>query len=214
MSANRPDDVVEDRGPRPGPAATRTGRRLALLTVAWNVAEAVVAVGAGAIAGSPALLGFGIDSVIESASGGVMLWRFGGAAEQRETRARKLVGVSLWLLAAYVAVEGSGALLRRSEPDVSLVGIALAALSVVAMPLLARAKRRANRGIASRAFHADSRQTDLCAWLSAILLAGLLLNAVLGWWWADPLASLCMVPIIAREGKEAFEGTGCACEDA
>jgi len=188
----------------------RRGRRLELLTLGWNVVEAVVAVAAGAAASSVALVGFGIDSVIECLSGAVLLWRLqDGAGIERERRALKLVGVSFLLLAAYVAFEAASGLIAREAPERSPVGIVLAALSVVVMPLLARAKRRVAVRLGSRALDADSRQTDLCAYLSAILLAGLGLNALLGWWWADGVAALAMVPIIVNEGREALRGEVC-----
>ena len=189
--------------------AVRRGRRLEYLTLGWNLLEAVVAVGAGVAAGSTALVGFGVDSLIESASGGALLWRLRDGGEARERAALRLVGVSFLVLAAYVAWEAAGALLRREPPEPSRVGIAVAALSLVVMPLLARAKRRVAAVLESRALHADSRQADLCAYLSAILLAGLALNALFGWWWADPVAALVMVPIIAHEGWEALRGEEC-----
>jgi divalent metal cation (Fe/Co/Zn/Cd) transporter len=187
-------------------ADARAGRRLEYFTLGWNLIEAAVAVVAGLLAGSIALSGFGVDSVIESISGGVLLWRLQThqADEQRERLALKLVGVSFLLLAAYVAFEAAETLLRREPPRVSLVGIVLSLASLAVMPLLARAKRRVAARLESRALHADSRQTDLCAWLSAILLGGLTLNALGGWWRADPVAALLMVPIIAREGIEAL----------
>ncbi len=201
-----------------GPAAraglVRRGLRLEYLTVGWNCAEALVAVAAGLIAGSIALIGFGLDSLIEVSSGAILLWRLRRDAdatrrERVEARALKLVGWSFFLLAAYVAFDAAKSLWLREPPEESYVGIALAAVSLVVMPLLARAKRRVAARIASRALHADSRQTDLCAYLSAILLCGLLLNALVGWWWADPIAALGMVPIIAREGVEALRGERC-----
>ncbi|MFW5722303.1 MAG: cation diffusion facilitator family transporter [Desulfohalobiaceae bacterium] len=192
---------------------TRKGRRLEYLTIGWNVLEALVAIGAGVVAGSVALIGFGFDSVIESMSGGVLLWMLlkDHYDEKRERLALRLVGVSFFILAAYVGWEALLALLNREPPDKSWVGIGLATASVVVMPILARAKRRVAAQLGSRALEADSRQTDICAWLSAILLAGLAVNALLGWWWADPLAALVMVPIIAREGWEALRGQSCAC---
>jgi divalent metal cation (Fe/Co/Zn/Cd) transporter len=187
------------------------GRRLEYFTLGWNVIEAVLAIGAGVVAGSIALVGFGADSVIESLSGAVLLWRLQSheADEARERRALKLVGWSFMVLAAYVAFEAGRDLLRHEPPETSLVGIGLAVASMVVMPLLARAKRRVAARLASRALAADSRQTDLCAWLSAILLGGLGLNALWGWWWADPVAALVMVPIIAREGFVALRGETC-----
>ncbi|MDQ3802357.1 MAG: cation transporter [Acidobacteriota bacterium] len=192
----------------------RRGRRLEYLTVGWNLLEAVVAVGAGLAAGSAALVGFGFDSLIESTSGAALLWRLRSDedAERREKIALKLVGASFLLLAGYVAFDAGKSLLYGEPPEESYVGIGLAALSLVVMPLLARAKRRVAAQINSRALEADSRQTDICAYLSAILLGGLLLNALLGWWWADPIAALVMVPIIAKEGVEALRGETC-CDD-
>ena len=195
----------------------RRGLRLEYLTVGWNAAEALVAIISGLIAGSIALVGFGIDSVIESSSGIILLWRLRAdrhdeRREQAERTALKLVGGSFLLLAAYVGFDAIKTLWTRERPEVSVVGIALAIVSLIVMPLLARAKRRVAAGINSRALHADSRQTDLCAFLSAILLGGLVLNALFGWWWADPVAGLLMVPLIAHEGREALRGE--ACRDA
>lgn len=193
-------------------ADTAQGRRLEYFTLGWNVIEAVVAIGAGLVAGSISLVGFGADSVIESLSGGVLLWRLQTheADEARERRALRLVGVTFLVLAAYVAFEAGRDLLRREPPEASWVGIGLAVASLIVMPLLARAKRRVAARLESRALAADARQTDLCAWLSAILLGGLGLNALWGWWWADPAAALLMVPIIAREGVQALRGETCA----
>ena len=195
-----------ERGP-----LIRRARRLEYLTVGWNLLEALVAVGAGLAAGSAALVGFGLDSLIESASGGALLWRLRSDedAERRERIALRLVGVSFLLLAAYVAFDAGKSLLYVEPPEESPVGIGLAALSLAVMPLLARAKRRVAAQLGSRALAADSRQTDICAYLSAILLGGLLLNAAFGWWWADPLVALVMVPIIIREGVEALRGETC-----
>jgi divalent metal cation (Fe/Co/Zn/Cd) transporter len=194
--------------------ATRRGRRLEYLTILWNSLEALIGIAAGLVAGSIALVGFGVDSVIEISSGAVLLWRLRSdscdeRAERRERLALKLVGLSFFALALYVAAEAVKALWLREAPERSLVGIALAAASLIAMPLLARAKRRVAQSLASGALHADSRQTDLCAYLSAILLGGLLLNASLGWWWADPVAGLAMLPIILKEGVDAVRGKTC-----
>lgn len=190
------------------------GISLEYLTIGWNLVECLVAVGAGLVAGSIALIGFGVDSAIESASGSVLLWRL--YAERRgrdvriiERRALKLVGVSFLLLAAYVAYESAVTLMHREAPERSIVGIVVALLSLIVMPLLARAKRRTAEKLNSAALHADSRQTSLCAYLSAILIGGLVLNATMGWWWADPVAALLMVPIIANEGREAIKGEPC-----
>ena len=188
-------------------------RRLEYATLSWNVVEGAVSITAGLLAGSVALVGFGVDAFIESVSGAVLLWRLqaGELGESRERAALRLVGVSFLLLAAYVLFEATASLLRREPPEASTVGIVIAAISLLIMPLLARAKRRVAARMNSRALAADSRQTQLCAYLSAILLVGLALNYLFGWWWSDPLAALIMVPIIAREGIEALRGETCGC---
>jgi divalent metal cation (Fe/Co/Zn/Cd) transporter len=190
----------------------KRGRRLEYFTIGWNLLEAFVSIAAGLIAGSIALIGFGIDSLIETSSGAILLWRLreGEKGEGREQIALKLVGWSLLLLAAYVGFEAAKSLVMREEPERSWPGIIIAVLSLIVMPLLARAKRKVALGIRSRALVADSKQTDICAYLSAILLGGLGLNATLGWWWADPLAGLIMVPIIAKEGLESLRGETCS----
>ena len=190
------------------------GMLLEYFTVAWNIVEGVVAVASGAVSGSIALVGFGIDSFIETSSGGILLWRLraehrGHDAERVERRALQLVGVSFILLAAYVAFDSVKSLIGREAPERSVAGIVIAVLSLVVMPWLAYQKRKTARGLHSAALKADSRQTSLCAYLSVILLAGLLLNALVGWWWADPLAGLCMVPIIFNEGRAALRGEAC-----
>lgn len=195
-------------------AAIARGRSLEYLTIAWNSLEALLAVILGLLAGSIALIGFGFDSVIEVSSAMALLWRLHmdhhiHRREQTEARALKIVGFSFIALAAYVALDATSSLLRREAPDESYPGIVLAALSLIAMPVLARAKRRVAATITSRALQADARQTDICAYLSAILLAGLALNATLGWWWADPVAALAMAPIITKEGLEALRGETC-----
>ncbi len=194
--------------------AVNRGIVLEYLTIGWNILEGIVAILSGMLVGSVALIGFGIDSGIESTSGGILLWRLqaerrGQNAEAVERRALKLVGLSFLLLAAYVAFDVCKTLLSRERPERSLIGILLSVLSLIVMPLLARAKRRAAAQLNSRALHADSRQTSICAYLSAILLGGLLLNALFGWWWADPIAAAVMVPIILREGREALSGESC-----
>jgi len=173
--------------------------------------EAVIAIGAGWLAGSIALVGFGVDSFIESTSGAILLWRLASPAhdESRERLALRLVGVSFFLLAAYACFEAVKSLLAAELPKASVPGIVLAAVSLIVMPLLARAKRKVAADLGSHALVADSRQTDICAYLSAILLGGLALNALFGWWWADPVAALIMVPIIVREGFEAWQGEVC-----
>ena len=187
---------------------TRRGKVLAYLTIIWNSLEAIIAVGAGLVAGSIALVGFGFDSVIEVSSGVIILWRLAGT-EDRERIALKLVGASFLALAAYVAFDAIKSLLFNEPPEASYVGIAIAALSLVVMPVLAREKRNVAATLKSRSMKADSRQTDICAYLSAILLGGLGLNALFGFWWADPVAALVMVPIIANEGIEALKGETC-----
>jgi divalent metal cation (Fe/Co/Zn/Cd) transporter len=186
----------------------RRGRILEYLTISWNSLEAIIAVSAGLIAGSIALVGFGFDSVIESLSGAFVLWRL-FAGEHREQLVLRLVGASFLVLAVYVAIDAIVSLVGQERPEESYVGIGLAAASLIVMPLLARAKRRVAAKLNSRAMHADSRQTDICAYLSAILLGGLLLNALFGWWWADAIAALVMIPIIAKEGIEALQGKTC-----
>lgn len=194
--------------------AIRRGRLLEYFTITWNLLEGIISVGAGLIAGSIALVGFGFDSFIESLSGGALLWRLHLDAPERRERAEyialKLVGASFLLLAAYVAFDAIESLIQREPPGASYLGIAIAALSLVVMPFLASAKRKVAASLNSRAMKADSRQTDLCAYLSAILLGGLILNTVFGWWWADPVAALAMTPIIAKEGIEALRGKTCA----
>ncbi len=192
----------------------RRGRLLEYFTVGYNSLEGVIAIAFGILAGSIALVGFGFDSVIEVISGFALLWRLYGDAdesrrERMEERALRIVGVSFFILGAYVTFEAVKALVRREAPEESIVGIVLAAVSVVVMPLLVRAKRRVARSIGSAAMHADATQTQICTYLSAILLGGLVLNATLGWWWADPLAALVMVPIIVKEGWEAVRGEHC-----
>ncbi len=190
------------------------GRRLQYLTIAWNSGEFVVAVVAGLLAGSVALVGFGFDSAIEVSASAAALWRLRHDADEArreaaERRALRLIGACFLLLAAYVLYEAAKMLVELRAPERSLAGIALAAASLAVMPLLARAKRRIATRLRSGALEAETRQTVVCAWLSAILLGGLGLNAVLGWWWADPAAGLLMVPFIAKEGWEAVRGRTC-----
>ena len=196
------------------PGLARRARRLEYFTMAWNAVEGAIAVTAGALAGSIALVGFGVDSAIEVGSGAAVLWRMAAdtdhaTRERRERIALRAVGICFLLLAVYVGLEAIGHLLHREDPSRSVAGMALTCLSIVVMPLLARAKRRVARAMGSGALHADARQTDFCAYLSAIVLAGLVLDAAFGWWWADPIAGLVMVPIIAREGVRAVRGESC-----
>ncbi len=195
-------------------ALAQRGKRLEYFTLAWNSLEGVIAVLAGAWAGSISLVGFGVDSFIEVTSGAALLWRMGAEAdphrrERIEKVALRIVGVCFLALASYVTYEATTDLFRRQAPERSLPGIVLACASLVAMPLLSRAKRKVARGLGSVAMHADARQTEFCTYLSAILLGGLLLNAALGLWWADPVAALVMVPIIAKEGLDALRGDPC-----
>ena len=191
----------------------RLGRRAQLLaaaSVAYNGVEAVIAIAAGVVAGSVALIGFGLDSVVEVSSGLIILWQFRHRMpESREQQALRLMAVSFFALAAYVAFESVRALLGDHEPDTSRVGIALAAASLVIMPFLSWAQRRTGRALGSNAVVADSTQTLLCTYLSAVLLVGLLLNATLGWSWADPLAGLVIATVATREGLAAWRGEGC-----
>ncbi len=191
----------------------RLGRRaqvLAAASVLYNSAEAVVALAAGAVAGSAALVGFGLDSVVEVSSGLVILWQFRSRLPQaRERQALRLIAVSFFALAAYVVQDSVRALVLEAEPDASPVGIALAALSLVVMPVLSRAQRRTGRALHSNAVVADSRQTLLCSCLSAVLLGGLVLNAAFGWGWADPVAGLVIAAVAVREGRDAWRGEAC-----
>jgi divalent metal cation (Fe/Co/Zn/Cd) transporter len=195
-------------------AVARHGRRLQYLTIAWNSAECLISIGAGFVTGSIALIGFGFDSAIEVASSLAALWRLArdedeAARERAERRTLRIIGVCFMALAMYVTVDGIKALINREAPAASAVGIVIAALSLVVMPVLVHFKRRVATRLDSRALEAETRQTAVCAFLSAILLAGLGLNAWLGWWWADPLAGLAMVPLIAKEGIEALRGEAC-----
>lgn len=196
------------------PALIRRGKQLEYATIGYNSLEGIIAIAAGVLAGSVALVGFGFDSVIEVISGATLLWRLHADVDEKrrelvEQRALRIVGWSFLLLVAYVIFDAGKAIIRREPPDESLVGIAIAALSLVIMPLLVRAKRRVAAAIGSKAVDADATQTALCTYLSAILLGGLLLNALVGWWWADPVAALIMVPIIVREGLEGIRGERC-----
>ena len=196
----------------------KRGRYLEYFTIGYNSLEGLIALGAGILAGSIALVGFGFDSLIEVTSGVVLLWRLHADVnearrERVEAISLRLVGVCFIALALYLIHHSVESLWRGEAPGQSRIGIILAAVSLIVMPLLVRAKRRVARAINSGALMADSKQTELCTYLSAILLGGLLLNAVLGWWWADPVAALIMVPIIAKEGIEALRGETC-CDDA
>ena len=195
-------------------SVVRWGRRLEYFTVIWNAVEGLVAVGAGVFASSISLVGFGIDSFIEVTSGSVLLWRMSVDAnvddrERNEKRALRIVGLCFLLLACYIAFESGKALWFKRAPEHSIPGIVLACVSLIVMPLLSRSKRKVGHALNSAAMHADAKQSQFCTYLSAILLVGLILNAVFGLWWADPIAALTMVPIIAKEGFGGLQGKTC-----
>ncbi|WNV92111.1 cation transporter [Umezawaea sp. Da 62-37] len=189
---------------------TRRVRLLVAATITYNVVEAVVAITAGTTASSTALIGFGLDSVIEVASALAVAWQFSGTdPEARERTALKVIAVSFFALAAYVTVESARTLFGADTADHSPVGIALAAVSLLVMPFLSTAQRRAGRELGSASAVADSRQTLLCTYLSGVLLVGLLLNSLLGWSWADPLVALVIAAVAVKEGREAWRGEHC-----
>jgi divalent metal cation (Fe/Co/Zn/Cd) transporter len=195
----------------------RRGQLLSRAGLAYNALEGVASIAAGAVAGSISLIGFGADSVIEVSSSAAALWRLSADADPQhrikvERATSRLIGVLFLALAAYVVVDAGRALYLRTPPERTVPGIIIAAASVVIMPVLARAKRRVAVSLRSRALSADAMQTSLCTWLSAIVLVGLGLNALFGWWWADPVAALCMTPIIAKEGLEGVRGED-LCDD-
>ena len=192
-------------------ALVRRGLLLNYLTIAYNAMEAVVSIAAGLVAGSVALVGFGVDSAIELTASGAAQWRLrvDHHEERRihaERRTRQIIGTCFLVLAMYIAIEAASSLWQREAPDRSLVGLGILTLSLIVMPWLARRKRSVARALSSRALQADAMQTSLCAYLSAIALAGVGLNALLGWWWADPTAALAMTPIIVREGAIGLRG--------
>ena len=201
---------VEVRGLSAEPDRRRRQRialGLAWATIAWNTVEAVVAIVAGAVASSIALVGFGLDATVEVLSASVIVWQMTrDVPEDREEQALRLIAVSFFALAGYVAVQAVFDLASRSQPETSTVGIALAAVSLVVMPLLAGLKRRNGRRLGSGSVVADSNQTLLCTYLSVVLLVGLLLNATVGWWWADPVAALVIAALAINEGREAWHG--------
>ncbi len=183
---------------------------LVAATITYNVVEAVVAIAAGAAASSIALIGFGLDSIIEVSSAAAVAWQFAGRdPEHRERAALRVIACSFFALAAYVTVEALRTLLGGAEPDHSTVGLVVVALSLVVMPMLSVAQRRAGRELGSASAVADSKQTLLCTYLSAAVLAGLLLNSLLGWWWADPAAALVLAVLAVKEGREAWRGHHC-----
>jgi len=193
----------------------KRGVHLEYLTILWNLIEGGVAIGSGAAAGSIALVGFGVDSLIETSSGGVLLWRIqaerrGHDADALEKTASRLVGVCFLLLAAYVAADSIKTLLTHEKPQRTIVGMAVCVISIFVMPWLALSKRKLAKELNSSALAADSAQTSFCAYLSGIVLGGLALNALFQWWWADPIAALIMCPIIWKEGWKGLEGQRCA----
>jgi divalent metal cation (Fe/Co/Zn/Cd) transporter len=190
----------------------RRAKALAWLGMGWHALEAVVAIAAGLAAGSIALIGFGIDSVIEAMAGFVLLWRFAAArhaSEGAERTAQKMIGVSFYVLAAYVGIEAVRGLAGGEQPDGSTVGIVLAVATLVTMPPLARAKVRLAHELRSSATKAEGRQNMVCAYLAGALLVGLSANALLGWWWADPITALVIAAVAVREGHEAWRGRAC-----
>ncbi|MFC9816351.1 cation transporter [Streptomyces virginiae] len=207
-------------GPSPArrDALTRRIRLLVAATITYNVIEAIVALTAGTIASSTALIGFGLDSIIEVSSAAAVAWQFSAAdhtvREAREQRTLRIIAVSFFALAAYVAFDAVRALTGTGEAERSIPGIVIAALSLAVMPFLSAAQRRAGRALGSASAVADSKQTLLCTYLSAVLLAGLILNATLGWSWADPIAALVIAAIAIKEGRDAWQGKGCCAPTA
>lgn len=208
MSVDDPVAVAVAAGRRQ--VLSRRIRLLVAAAISYNVVEAAVALAAGRQASSTALIGFGLDSVIEVSSAAAVAWQFSKPDhEAREKTALRVIGLSFFALAAYVSVESVRALLGFSEPRPSMVGIVLAAVSLVVMPLLSYAQRRTGRELGSRSAVADSKQTLLCTYLSAVLLVGLGLNSLFGWSWADPIAGLVIAAVAVREGREAWQGRNC-----
>jgi divalent metal cation (Fe/Co/Zn/Cd) transporter len=201
------------------PALIRRALRLEWMTVGWNVVEGIVAISAALAAGSVALLGFGVDSFVESTSGSVLIWRLHAERRARdehrievvERQAERLVAATLFILAGYIAVDAGSSLLRGERPEPSPLGMALTALSLLVMWWLAREKKRTARALGSRAMQTDAFQTTACWWLSLIVLGGLAANATFGWWWADPVAALGATAFIVREGLGAWRGDDDCC---
>ena len=197
-------------------ALVQRGKRLEYFTIVWNSLEGLVALLAGWFAGSISLVGFGVDSFIEVTSGAALLWRMSldadeGRREHIERVSLRIVGACFLGLAVYIAYEAIRELLSREAPEHSIPGIILACVSLIVMPMLSRAKRQVGTALRSAAMNADAKQTEFCIYLSAILLGGLLLNALWGLWWADPVAALIMAPIIAKEGVEGLRRDPCHC---
>jgi divalent metal cation (Fe/Co/Zn/Cd) transporter len=194
---------------RPRAQLVRRARFLAWIGLGWHGVEASVAIAAGVVAGSVALVGFGADSVIELSAGLVVLWRLASARAITERRAQQTIAVSFYLVSAYVAVDAIRSLAGGDRPAISWVGIGLSALTLATMPALARAKARVAEELGSSATKSESRQTMLCAYLSAGLFVGLSLNALVGWWWADPITALGIAAVAIREGRNAWRGEAC-----
>lgn len=197
------------RATRSPASLIRRARLLAWIGLGWHGIEATVAIAAGVIAGSVALIGFGADSLIELAAGLVVLWRLASTRAITERRAQQMIAVSFYLLSAYVAVEAIRSLAAGDRPAASWVGIGLSLLTLATMPPLAKAKAGVADELGSSATKSESRQTMLCAYLSAGLLVGLGLNALLGWWWADPMAALGIAAVALKEGRDAWRGEAC-----
>ncbi|MFD7966592.1 cation transporter [Streptomyces zaomyceticus] len=207
-------------GPSPArrDALTRRIRLLVAATITYNIIEAIVALTAGTLASSTALIGFGLDSIIEVSSAAAVAWQFSArdhaAREAREQRTLRIIAISFFALAAYVSFDAVRALTGTGEAEPSILGIVIAALSLAIMPFLSAAQRRAGRELGSASAVADSKQTLLCTYLSAVLLLGLILNATLGWSWADPIAALAIAAIAVKEGRDAWQGKGCCAAPA
>lgn len=200
--------------PQERAALERRAKLLAWGGNAWHMLEFAIAVGAGIAAGSVALIGFGFDSVIEALAGGVIVWLFSsgrGSSQAAERHAQQLIAASYALLVVYIGVEATRDLLGSHHPEVSWVGIGLAAFTAPTMPLLARAKRNVGRKLNSSAAVSEASQNMICAYLSIALLVGLLANALFGWWWADPVSALAIAAVAAREGVQAWRGERCDC---
>jgi divalent metal cation (Fe/Co/Zn/Cd) transporter len=223
MNGDRDEERTDMEVVRSGAGRTDLvshGLALEYLTVGWNIIEGAVSIAAAVAAGSVALLGFGVDSVVETTSGLILIWRLRAERRARDLeeierldqRAHKLVGLSLFLLGAYIVIDASKTLITRQRPEPTMVGIAVTSLSLAVMWWLARAKRKAARGLGSRALEADSFQTTACFWLSLITLTGIALNAALGWWWADPVAAFGITWFLVTEGREAWRGKDCGCD--
>lgn len=208
--------TISGAPPKNRQAQLKRGRLLEYVTFGYISVEAFVGIFAGWKAGSVALISFGADSAIELTAATALLWRLHrdeiSHREGAEMRSLRIVGACFFALAAFIILESTEALLRREVPEHSTVGMVLVGGAVFLMPVLARAKRQVSGAIGSRALHADAGQNDLCAYLSAITFAGLVLHRFFGWWWADPLAALTMLPLVLREGIQALRGQACACD--